>query len=364
MKLPKIKLKLTKSQRKRIRKWLKFSPVAATMLGCAVLLFLAWPAPAANVAGAANLPPNLRKSFSATVQAVHALQKRQQDEHSRVVSNEDLNRQISNIQLDAASGDFTGAKADISALKKALDNWNFELNGLAGQQAAKAAAPATHVASGTYLPILLYHYPPLNFEEQLAHLERAGYTTIDLDQAQAGLHGGPLPAKPVVITFDDGFAAQMTAYDALLRHHMKATFYIIDGGEASQWCIGAGRRYGDPLQPPNGCGDGYLTWDQVRMIDHSGLITIGGHTVNHRNLAKLSAEEQRFEILGGKQQLEAQLGHAVRHFAYPYGAFNSTSIQIVQEAGYVTATTTEAGSIQPDGSDFTLRRVRDALTLN
>jgi peptidoglycan/xylan/chitin deacetylase (PgdA/CDA1 family) len=265
------------------------------------------------------------------------------------------------VQLDAESGHFVAAKSDINALKQALVNWNFELSGGSGASAQPKVAAVPN--SGFYLPILLYHYPPANFEQQLAHLEQAGYTAIDLDQALAGLHGAALPAKPVVLTFDDGFSAQMSAFEALKQHNMKATFYIIAGGEESRWCLGAGRRYGDPLQPPSGCGDAYMSWDQVRTVDQSGLITIGGHTINHRNLAALSEADQRFEIETGKKELEAQLGHGIVHFAYPYGGYNATTIRIAQEAGYLTAVTTLPGEYQPQGSAFTLRRVRDAMLL-
>jgi peptidoglycan/xylan/chitin deacetylase (PgdA/CDA1 family) len=230
--------------------------------------------------------------------------------------------------------------------------------------AARGFGPvAAASASGVRLSILLYHYPPPNFDAQLVHLEEAGYTVIDLDQALAGLRGEPLPAKPVVITFDDGFSDQMSAFEILKRHNMKATFYVIVGGENSRWCLGAGRRYGDPLQPAGGCGDNYLNWDQVRTLDRSGLITIGGHTINHRNLATLSEPDQRFEIESGKELLEAQLGHSIRHFAYPYGQYNATSITIAQQAGYLTAVTTAPGVDQPTGSAFTLRRERNALML-
>jgi peptidoglycan/xylan/chitin deacetylase (PgdA/CDA1 family) len=362
--LPRLSLK--KAQRKRVKRWLRFSPVALALVVSALLLVVAWPKPAVNVVTAASMPTDLRKDYGKVMQSVRALEKRQQDQHNQIVTETDLNGRLSVIQLDAASGHFQAAKSDIDALRKALDGWNFELSGNGYGEVAAQQQPAATPSrpAGTYLPILLYHYPPPNFDQQLAHLQQAGYTTIDLDQALSGLRGGPLPAKPVVITFDDGFSAQMSAYNDLLRRNMKATFYIIDGGEASRWCLGAGRRYNDPLQPPSGCGDAYLTWDQVRTMDRSGLITIAGHTINHRNLASLSAADQRFEIETGKQQLEAELGHSIRHFAYPYGTYNALSIQLVREAGYVTAVTTEAGAYQLPGSDLTLRRVRDAMTLN
>lgn len=338
----------------RLHQWTGFGFLAAALLGSAVAILVSWPQPSISAADTAAYPPNLRQDYSSTVKALHDFEQRQRNMGIRVVSVSDLNRQLSAIQLDATAGQYHAAGQDLASLKQSLANWNLELGGGAGQ--------SPH-PNGLYLPILLYHYPPPNFEEQLVHLEQAGYTTIDLKQALAGLHGGPLPAKPVVITFDDGFAAQDSAVTALIRHKMKATFYIINGGEASQWCIGAGRRYGDPLQPPGGCGDAYMSWDQVRALDRTGLITIGGHTINHPNLPSLPIERQRQEIAGGKAMLETQLGHSIRDFAYPYGAYNDETIALAKEAGYLTATTVMPGEVQPPGSEYSLRRVRDAMLL-
>jgi peptidoglycan/xylan/chitin deacetylase (PgdA/CDA1 family) len=233
---------------------------------------------------------------------------------------------------------------------------------------AQAAAvvvptPPPEPTVGVTVPILMYHDTPANFEEQLVYLEQHGYSVIDMDTAIRGMQGKALPAKPVVLTFDDGYANQMEAFGILKRHNVRATFYIIAGGEASAWCLGASRRYGDPVQPPGGCGDAYLNWDQVRELDRSGLVTIGGHTVNHRDLAVLSEADQKFEIAVGKEMLEAELGHKIRHFAYPYGSYNAESLRIVREVGYVTAVTTESGDYQPGGAALTLHRMRDALVL-
>jgi peptidoglycan/xylan/chitin deacetylase (PgdA/CDA1 family) len=181
-----------------------------------------------------------------------------------------------------------------------------------------------------------------------------------MHQAADALYGsGTLPAKPVVITFDDGYTDQLKAFEALRQHNMKATFYIITGGEASKWCIGAARRYDQGY----GCGDAYLTWDQVRILDTSGIIEIGSHTVDHLNLAAQSYAVQRFQIFQGKAELEAQLGHAVSSFAYPYGGYNSTSISLVREAGFTSAVTTLPGTFQSKDRIFTLYRVRLATAL-
>jgi peptidoglycan/xylan/chitin deacetylase (PgdA/CDA1 family) len=349
MKLPGLSI-----DRAQLKRWLPFGVVAVALIGSAVGVLLAWPRPSVSVAENPTYPVELRKQYAQVVQAVHSLEKRQNTLGVQIVSSADLGRQLSVIQLDANSRQFRDALGDIQSLRQIMSNVNLELNG---------GNPAQGGAGGVQLPILLYHYPPPNFEDQLVHLELAGYTVVDLDQALAGMHGGPLPAKPVVITFDDGFAAQTGAVDTLLRHHMKATFYIISSGPSSAWCIGAGRRYGDPLQPPGGCGDAYLNWDEVRALDKTGLITIGGHTINHRNLTGLTVEEQRYEINTGKINIEKELGHPIRHFAYPYGAYTAESIVLAQEAGYVTAVTVQPGLFQPAGSDFTLYRERDAMTL-
>ena len=349
MHIPKLSI-----NRALVKKWLPFGGVAAILLASIVAMGLTWPQANVTLAAGNALPAGLRGEYNHLVKSLQMFEARQHNLKAQVMAPSEIDRQLSLISLDAEGGHFIAARSDIRSLEQSLANWNLELNG---------GPHRGVVVDGTNLPILLYHYPPPDFDAQLTHLDQAGYTVIDLDQALLGMSGGVMPAKPVVITFDDGFSAQMSAYETLKRHNMKATFYIIDGGPESQWCIGAGRRYGDPLQPPSGCGDSYLSWDQVRMLDRSGLITIGGHTVNHRNLASLSEADQRFEIETGKQLLEQQLGHTMRHFAYPYGQYNDTTIQIVQEAGYLTAVTTIPGMYQPAGLAFTLRRERNAMDL-
>ncbi len=361
-------------KRAQVKRWLGFVVVATVFMVSAVTLVATLPASSPGLPLYVSYPAGLRADYASLAQAIGRFEGKQTTARVRLVSDRELDQMLFRVELDLGTGQYRLAKEDIAAGHAAINNWTLELAGGSGPlvtpPVAPAAppvvaggAPAVVTPQGVFLPIVLYHYTPPDFEAQLAYLEQHGYTTIDLDQALAGLHGGPLPPKPVVLTFDDGFSDQMRAFEALKSHNMKATFYIIDAGEASKWCIGAGRRYGDPLQPPGGCGDGYLNWNQVRALDHSGLITIGGHTINHRNLAALSPADQRFEIAQGKAMLEQELGHPVRHFAYPYGAYTATSIQIARDAGYVTAVTTAPGTYQPAGSDFTLRRIRDTLGL-
>ncbi|HSX02269.1 MAG TPA: polysaccharide deacetylase family protein [Candidatus Saccharimonadia bacterium] len=349
----------------RAKKMICFSLVGLALLGSGAMVALTLPAPDA-VAGPSQAPHALRVSLGAATRAVKDFEARQTKAHLELVSPKTLSSTLASIQLDLAQGRFTAAQQSIASLRASLTQWNNRLTD-AANEAVKGPIPnssASAVAGELFIPIVLYHYTPPNFEQQLEYLEQHGYTTIGLDQVAAALAGNNLlPAKPVVLTFDDGFANQMQAFTLLQQHHMRATYYIINGGAKSNWCIGAGRRYNDPVQPPGGCGDAYLSWDQVRTLDRSGLITIGGHTLDHPNLASLSADDQRHEIIDSKTQLEQELGHPIRDFAYPYGNYNATTIQIVQEAGYATAVTTAPGQYQLPGQPYTLRRLRDTLSL-
>lgn len=306
-------------------------------------------------------------ALTTTSRSIDALATDQQHAEINIVDINQLRDQLAQAKGSAYAGKRGAAQQQLKKINDQIVVARVKLSDVINErkrQAVKPAAAATApVSGGVQLPILIYHEPPANFEQQLQHLIAAGYTTITMDQATAGLNGGSLPAKPVVITFDDGFSSQLSAFHLLQKYNQKATFYIITSGEASRWCVGSGRHYNDPVQPPGGCGDSYMSWDEVRTLDRSGLIEIAGHTVNHRNLASLSADEQRYEILGGKQQLEAQIGHTVRSLAYPYGAYNALSVQIAREAGYTNAVTTQPGTQQTAGGIMTLHRVRDAMLL-
>lgn len=224
---------------------------------------------------------------------------------------------------------------------------------------AKIASTTSAPSTGEFitLPILLYHKPPADFEKQLQYLKQHGYTTVHMsDVASAFTQHSQLPQKPVVITFDDGFSEQLGAADILKKYDMKATFYLILGGERSGWCIGIERR-------PGKCGDSYMNWNEVSNLAKNSLFEIGAHTINHLNLPSFPADVQTAEINISKQALEQHLGIPMTTFAYPYGANNTTSVDIVRNAGFATAVTTQAGITQDEKAPLTLRRVRNALVL-
>ncbi len=226
-------------------------------------------------------------------------------------------------------------------------------------------APPASVASSSQaatmdIPIMLYHDMPTDFEAQLQYLQSHHYTTVTMAAVYAALtSGAALPSKPAVITFDDGLSDQMNAFALLEKYQMKATFYIITGGEASKWCIGADRRYDQGYS----CGDQYLNWDQIRQLDASGLIEIGAHTVDHLDLAKQSELVQRFQIEQSKATIESHLGHSVSSFAYPYGSYTQVTVGLVAKAGFSTAATTRASSTQSGSAILEVPRLRSTLKL-
>lgn len=191
--------------------------------------------------------------------------------------------------------------------------------------------------SGIRVPILEYHYirvnpnpfdqlgfnlsvTPTNFSAQMDWLAIHGYHPITFDDLRAYFEGKkPLPARPVVLTFDDGYLDFFTtAFPILQAHGFKAVSYIVPG------FLG---------------GSAYMTPAQVKQLDRSGLVEIGSHTVYHVNLTTASPANRSFELDASKTMLEHLLGHPVLDFCYPSGRFNAAVVTAVGNAGYVTATT-------------------------
>lgn len=225
-------------------------------------------------------------------------------------------------------------------------------------QASSATFPTAPLANySAEVPILIYHYTPVDFEVQLQHLQSHGYTTISMSDLGRFLYTGiPLPAKPVVITFDDGFLDQQRAFELLKNYQMKATLYLVLGGVESNSCIGLTRTN-------LACGDSYLNWSQVKGMTDSNLVEIGAHTINHLDLANLVENRQWEEIIESKKRLESMYNLSVTTFAYPYGRYNQSTIDLVSKAGFLTAVTTNGGTIQSSSQRYVMPRVRNALLL-
>jgi peptidoglycan/xylan/chitin deacetylase (PgdA/CDA1 family) len=213
------------------------------------------------------------------------------------------------------------------------------------------------------VPILMYHEVTARpapefrkysvtaraFATQMRWLAAAGYTPVGLDALLDAREGGrPLPRRAVVITFDDGFR-DCIAYAAPILGDLgfTATFYLVANlvGRTSAW-----------LPRERGVELPLADWGAVRALAAAGF-ECGAHTLTHPRLPELSPAACREELAGSRATLEDRLGRPVRHFAYPFGAYNEAVRAAADEAGYRSAVSVRLGLSAPDDDRLALRRV-------
>jgi peptidoglycan/xylan/chitin deacetylase (PgdA/CDA1 family) len=212
------------------------------------------------------------------------------------------------------------------------------------------------------VPILLYHsiaedvpptfrewaVSPAVFADQMISLFEHRYTPITVSQLTAAITGSNerLPDRPVVITFDDGFADFYTAALPILkRYGFPATLYIPTGliGNTNHWLYQLSKRT-------------MLTWDQIVEINESD-IECGAHSHSHPQLDTLSHAAARREIFHSKEVLEQHLSRQISTFSYPHGYHSSTVCRLVQEAGYSSACAVKHAISATNDDHFALARI-------
>lgn len=106
-------------------------------------------------------------------------------------------------------------------------------------------------------------------------------------------------------------------------------------------------------------GRAFLSWDEVREMRSSGLVTFGSHTASHRILTMLTEEEVREELVRSRERLvkEHAADASFIPFCYPNGNYNDNTVRCVEETGYDLAVTTERGWNLPGPDQFTLKRI-------
>lgn len=215
------------------------------------------------------------------------------------------------------------------------------------------------------IPILMYHkvnpdpstgglglrVPPDKFEWQMKYLRKNGYETVSpedvMDHFEKGKH---LPDKPIVITFDDGYKDNhQFAYPIMKKYGYTGTIFVVSKAIGNTNFFDVEKK----LQPENKIMD----WQEIRELAEAGF-TIGAHTVDHPHLAEVPPEVARHQIEESKRALEHGLKKPVEFFAYPYGSYNDTVADLVKQAGYRAAVTTELGLAKADSNPFKLRRIR------
>lgn len=183
----------------------------------------------------------------------------------------------------------------------------------------------------------IYNVPPAEFSAQLDYLQENGYTTITLQDFMRVLHGkGELPAKPIVLTFDDGYADNYSEMLPILEAHgMTAVVYVITNEVGKH---------------------GYLTVGQLKDMQRRG-IEIGSHTADHKPLVTLNDHLLMNQIRYSKQFLEWSGLETIYSMSYPNGVYNSQIIDLLKQENYLSAVTGEAGLNNLESNPYTLKRV-------
>lgn len=212
------------------------------------------------------------------------------------------------------------------------------------------------------VPILLYHsvssdvsvhfrkwsVSPQLFMAHMSYLADHDYQPLTVSEYVELMAEHRLPAQPVVITFDDGFADfRMNALPVLRRYEFPSTLYLTTGyvDATSRWLD----REGEGERP-------MLTWSDVKEMASDDL-EYGAHSHSHRQLDTLSATDARSEILRSKQELEQRLVAPVKSFAYPHGFHSPTIRAMVQQSGFTSACGVKHALSHSYDDPFALARV-------
>lgn len=183
------------------------------------------------------------------------------------------------------------------------------------------------------------------FAEQMAYLRRAGYTTLDLDDYVAIRAGRmPLPDRPVIITFDDGYRSNYTlAFPVMKAHAQKAVIFV--ALEPDEYT----RRGVEGV-------DGFLTAGQMReMADHG--VSIQSHTLTHCVLADLDDERALFELTESRRRITEITGRPVDHLAIPRAGYSRRIRKLVEKAGYRTVCGNRKGTANRSSDRLALPRI-------
>ncbi len=208
-----------------------------------------------------------------------------------------------------------------------------------------------------HVPILMYHYvselppdadiyrrdltvTPERFEAQLSYLQEQGYTSVTLSDIYEALAlGKPLPARPIVLTFDDGYKDAYThVLPQLLAHDFVGEFFVL-------------------VTPSHYESPGYITWQEMRTMAEAGM-SIQAHGRDHYDLTNRSYDFLVYQILGAQEGIEAHTNQPVRFFCYPSGRHDADARAVVESAGYWGAVTTAWGTELRLDNRYTWPRIR------
>lgn len=217
-------------------------------------------------------------------------------------------------------------------------------------------------AEGIRLPILMYHsllkdtarsgdyvITPSQLEEDLIFLNASGYSSVVMsDLINYVYKGTPLPDKPVLLTFDDGYYNNLTyAVPLLEKYGFKAVISIV--GE-----------YTDKFseEPDENPSYAYMSWKNVREAMDSGVIEIQNHTYNMHSAeqgGRMGAAREKYEadeeyelalerdLIGMQKRCLAELGYLPTVLTYPFGSYGRDTERLVRKFGFLASLSCNEG---------------------
>lgn len=204
----------------------------------------------------------------------------------------------------------------------------------------------------TVLPIIMYHsllkdkkyqgkyvISPEKFESDLVYLKQNGYTTVTVEDLINHFEKGtPLPKKPVMLTFDDGYYNNyLYAYPLLKKYDAKAVISII--GYYTEKFSESG---------DESANYSHITWDEITEMTSSGHVEIQNHSYNLHSI-KNGRKGAKKTVGETKEQYKARLTEDLSKvqtlltencnitptaFTYPFGAISADSVETVREMGF------------------------------
>ena len=248
---------------------------------------------------------------------------------------------------------------------------------LGSEPGAPKGMPLSEEEITTKLPILMYHHlvedgeavnrdtvQVSTFRSHMEALKAAGYVPVSFTELQAYVQAGtPLPEKPVVITFDDGYSSNYElAFPILKEFDFKATIFAIGVSMGKDTY----KDTGTPMNP-------HFSVEEAREMEASGLITVGSHGYNIHEvegrdpapcrrgvLQKDDESEEAYVAFLQQDQtaMQALLGESAKILAYPYGLCSELSEVVLSQMGvYATLTTQEKVNTLVKGMPQSLRQL-------
>jgi peptidoglycan/xylan/chitin deacetylase (PgdA/CDA1 family) len=197
--------------------------------------------------------------------------------------------------------------------------------------APKKMADLATILAKKQVPVLCYHHirpgrpgdsenmksysvSPEGFASQMKALHDSGFQTILPEQLYEYLvHDGVLPAKPVMITFDDTDEEQYSiGATEMNKYGFKGVYFIMTIS----------------MNRPR-----YMSKEQIKNLADSGHV-IAGHTWDHHMVTKYTGTDWDIQLSKPQKQLEAITGKPVKYFAYPFGLWNKAAIPEIKSRGY------------------------------